>query len=259
MILGIDIGGSGVKGAIVNTKNGKMLTKRYRIPTPKPATPESVGEVIKHIVDHFNWKGPIGVGYPGVVQQGIARTAANLDKSWIDKDIDSLFSNITACPVHVLNDADAAGTGEMKFGAGKRNRSSVMLVTVGTGLGTVMFTNGKLVPNLELGHVILKGDDAEKYASDAARKRDDLSWKEWASRFNEYLIKIENLTWPDLIIIGGGASKKDDKFFGYLQTRAKVVPAQLMNEAGIIGAALAARNHQKLQRKIEHQVKFKRI
>lgn len=248
-ILGIDIGGSGVKGAIVHTKKGKLISKRHRIPTPQPATPESVGEVIRQIVKHFKWKGPIGVGYPGVVQNGVARTAANVDDSWINKDINSLFSKITGCPVHVVNDADAAGTGEMKFGAGKKQKGVVMLVTVGTGLGTVMFSGGKLVPNLELGHIILQGDDAEKYASDAARKNEDLSWEEWAARFNEYLDRLEDLTWPDLIIIGGGASKKDDKFFQYLNTKAKVVPAELLNEAGIIGAAVAAKNKHKMEKR----------
>lgn len=241
-VLGIDIGGSGVKGAIVKTKTGKLITKRYRIPTPQPATPQAVGAVINEIVKHFEWVGPIGVGYPGVVQNGIARTAANVDNSWIDKDIDKLFSEITGCPVHVVNDADAAGTGEMKFGAGQGLKGVVMLVTVGTGLGTVMFSGGKLVPNLELGHIILRGDDAEKYASDAARQNENLSWEDWALRFNEYLKRLEELTWPDLIIIGGGASKEENKFFQYLTTRAKVVPATLLNEAGIIGAALAAKN-----------------
>lgn len=246
-ILGIDIGGSGIKGAIVNTKTGKMLTKRHRIPTPVPATPEAVAKIIKRIVKHFDWKGPIGAGYPGVVQNGIARTAANLDASWIDANINVLFSRSSGCPVHVVNDADAAGTAEMKFGAGKNYKGVVTLVTVGTGLGTVMFSGGRLVPNLELGHIILKGDDAEKYASDAARKKNGLSWEDWALRFDEYLRRLEDLTWPDLIIIGGGVSKNDDKFLQYLNTRARIVPAQLMNEAGIIGAALAARNQHKLQ------------
>jgi polyphosphate glucokinase len=248
-VLGIDIGGSGVKGAIVKTKKGKLKTSRFRIPTPQPATPEAVADVIAQIVRHFKWKGPIGVGYPGVVQNGIARTAANVDNSWIDKDISALFSEKTGCPVHCFNDADAAGTAEMKFGAGKGQKGVVSLVTVGTGLGTVMFSGGKLVPNLELGHIILKGDDAEKYASDAARKNEDLSWEDWAKRFSEYLRRLEDLTWPELIIIGGGASKKDKKFFKYLKSRAKVVPAELLNEAGIIGAAVAARNQAKMMKK----------
>jgi polyphosphate glucokinase len=248
-VLGIDIGGSGIKGAIVETRKGVMLTERFRIPTPNPATPEAVAKVIKEISDHFKWKGPVGAGYPGVVQNGIVRTAANVDKSWINKDINRLFSNITGCPVHVVNDADAAGFAEMKFGAGKGFKGVATLITVGTGLGTVMFAGGKLVPNLELGHLLLRGDDAERFASDAARKNDNLSWEEWAGRFNEYLQRLEDLTWPDLIIIGGGISKKDSLFFEYLKTRAKIVPALLLNEAGIIGAALAARYQNKLLKK----------
>lgn len=247
-ILGIDIGGSGVKGAIVHTKKGELLTKRYRIPTPSPATPEAVAEVIGKIVKHFKWKGPIGVGYPGVIQQGFARTAANLDNSWIDTNLNELFSKKTGCPVHVVNDADAAGMAEMKFGSGKGFRGVVLLVTVGTGLGTVVFANGKLLPNMEMGHILLHGDDAEKYASDAARKADNLSWETWASRFNEYLIRMEELLWPDMIIIGGGASKKDEQFIPLLKTRAKVVPATLLNEAGIIGAAMTSKYYTKLDK-----------
>ncbi len=254
-ILGIDIGGSGVKGAIVDTKKGKLLTERYRIPTPQPATPDAVADVIKQIVKHFKWEGPIGVGYPGVLQQGVARTAANVDDSWIDKDLNKLFAKKTGCKVHVVNDADAAGMGEMKFGSGKGFKGVAFLVTVGTGLGTVVFTNGELVPNMEMGHIMLNGADAEKYASDAARKADKLEWKEWAGRFNEYLNRIEDLLWPDLIIIGGGASKKDDKFIPHLKTRAKVVPATLLNEAGIIGAAMASKYYNKLE---EEQVKSKK-
>jgi polyphosphate glucokinase len=240
-ILGLDIGGSGIKGAIVDTKNGKLLTDRYRIATPSPATPDAVAEVIKKVAAHFDWDGAIGAGYPGVVQNGIVRTAANVDKSWINTDIDKLITKVTKCPAHVLNDADAAGMAEMKFGAGAGFKGVVMLVTIGTGLGTVMFTGGKLVPNLELGHIILKGDDAEKYASDAARKNDNLSWEDWGKRFNEYLLRLEYLVWPDLIILGGGASKKEDLFLKHLTTRAKVVPAQYQNNAGMVGAALAAK------------------
>ncbi len=254
-ILGIDIGGSGIKGAIVNTKKGTLKTKRYRIQTPDPATPGEVGQVIKKIVDHFDWKGPIGAGYPGVVQNGVARTAANIDPSWINTDVNGLFSELTNCPVQVVNDADAAGFGEMKFGAGAGMKGVVALITVGTGLGTVMFTGGKLVPNLELGHIILHGDDAERYASDAARKADDLTWEDWGMRFSEYLRRLEDLTWPDLIIIGGGASKKDDRFFSFLKTRAKVVPAELLNEAGIVGAAIAAKAYHKALQSAEKKKK----
>jgi polyphosphate glucokinase len=247
-ILGIDIGGSGVKGAIVDTKKGKLLTKRYRIPTPQPATPEAVAEVIKQITDHFEWKGPIGVGFPGVIQHGVARTAANVDKTWIDKNLNELFSNATGCVVHVVNDADAAGMAEVKFGVGKGKKGTLMLITVGTGLGTVIFTEGKLVPNLEFGHLLLHGADAELYASDAARSNNKLDWATWAGRFNEYLLRIEELVWPDLIIIGGGASKHEEKFFPHLTTKAKVVSAKLMNEAGIVGAAMVSKYYNKLEK-----------
>ena len=169
-ILGIDIGGSGVKGAIVDTKKGELLTERYRIPTPQPSTPEAVANVLGKIVKQFDWNGPVGVGFPGVIQQGVARTAANVDKSWIDKDLNKLFSKATGCKIHVVNDADAAGMAEVKFGAGKGQKGNLLLVTVGTGLGTVIFSNGKLVPNLEMGHILLHGADAELYATDAARK-----------------------------------------------------------------------------------------
>jgi len=246
-ILGIDIGGSGVKGAIVHTKKGELLTERYRIPTPQPSTPEAVADVIAKIAKHFKWDGPIGVGFPGVIQQGVVKTAANVDKSWLDIDINRLFSLRTGCKVHVVNDADAAGMAEMKFGSGAGVNGVVLLVTVGTGLGTVLFTNGKLVPNLELGHIILHGDDAERYASDAARKNDNLTWDDWAGRFNEYLNRMEELLWPDLIIIGGGASKKDEHFMKHLQTNASVVPAKLLNNAGIVGAALASKFYNKLE------------
>lgn len=242
-ILGIDIGGSGVKGAIVHTKKGTLLTERYRIETPSPATPEAVAEVIRKIAEHFDWKGAIGAGFPGVVQNGIVRTAANVDKTWIDKDINKLITSVTKCPAHVLNDADAAGMAEMVFGAGAGFKGVAFLITVGTGLGTVMFIDGKLVPNLEFGHVQLKGDDAEKYTSDAARKDLNLSWEEWGGRFNEYLKLLEDLFWPDMFILGGGASKKQDHFMKFLHTRAKVVTAQYLNEAGIVGAALSARTH----------------
>jgi polyphosphate glucokinase len=250
-ILGIDIGGSGIKGAIVHTKKGKLISKRHRIPTPQPSTPQSVAEVIKEIVDHFKWKGPVGVGFPGVIQQGVVRTAANVDDNWLDTNINKLFSKKTGCKVHVVNDADAAGMAEMKFGSGKGFHGVALLVTVGTGLGTVMFTNGVLMPNMEMGHIILRGDDAEKFASDAARKAENLDWEEWAGRFNEYLTRMEDLLWPDLIIIGGGASKKDQKFLPYLNTRARVIPATLLNEAGIIGAALTSKYYNKLEKQEE--------
>ncbi len=248
-VLGIDIGGSGIKGAPVDTKSGLMLESRHRIPTPAEATPEEITEVIVKIVKHFNWKGPVGCGFPAAIQNGIARTAANIDNSWIGTNINKLFSKATGLPVTVINDADAAGLAEMKFGAGQNQKGVILLCTIGTGIGTVLFSNNRLVPNLEMGHIEMKGMDAEKYSSDAVRKEQNLSWEEWAQRFNEYLVVMEQLVWPDLIILGGGASKKGDKFLEYLTVKAKVVTAQLLNNAGLIGAALAAAYQRKLEKK----------
>lgn len=239
-VLGIDIGGSGVKGAPVNTNDGLMLESRFRIPTPVPATPQNVAPIIAEIAKHFNWEGPIGCGFPGVMQSGVAKTAANLDDSWIETDIDKLFKKATGLPVSVINDADAAGLAEMKFGAGMDALGVVLLCTIGTGIGTVLFVNGTLVPNTEFGHIELLGMDAEKYASDAARKAEDLSWEDWAKRFDKYLVSLEKLVNPDLIILGGGASKKGERFLPLLTVKAKVVPAELLNNAGLVGAALAA-------------------
>jgi polyphosphate glucokinase len=250
-VLGIDIGGSGIKGAPVDTKDGLMLEQRHRIPTPDPSTPEKVAEVILQLVEHFKWEGPVGCGFPAAIQRGVIRTAANIDKSWLDTDADKLFSKVTKLPVTVVNDADAAGLAEMKFGAGRGKSGTVLLLTIGTGIGTVLFSDGRLVPNLEMGHIYLKGMDidGETFSSDAARKDNDLSWEEWAGRFNEYLHFMEFLTWPDLIILGGGASKKGDKFLQYFDVKAPVVPAQLLNNAGIVGAALASKYRHKLKKK----------
>lgn len=240
-ILGIDVGGSGIKGAIVNTKTGKLKTKRYRIPTPEGATPDDVAAVVGKIAKHFKWTGPVGCGFPAVVRNGVALTAANVDKSWIGTNIAEKFEESSDCPVVVLNDADAAGMAEMKFGAGKDKKGVVMLFTIGTGIGTVIFSHGKLVPNTELGHVLLNTMSAEEYASDAVRQKEQLSWEVWAGRFNEYLLYMERIFWPDLMIIGGGMSKKEDKFNDHLTVQTTVLPARLLNNAGIIGAAVAAR------------------
>jgi polyphosphate glucokinase len=245
-VLGIDIGGSGIKAAPVNTRDGLMLDLRHRIPTPAPATPESVALTIAEMARHFNWKGIIGCGFPAVVQNGVAKTAANVDDSWIGTDVNKLFSKATGLPVFVVNDADAAGMAEMKFGAGKGVRGLVLLCTIGTGIGTVLFNNGRLVPNTEFGHIEFRGMDAEKFVSDAARKAEDLTWEEWASRFSDYLNALEFLIWPDLIILGGGASKKGDKFMQYLDLKTPVIPAELLNNAGLVGAALAGRYQCKL-------------
>ncbi len=240
-ILGIDIGGSGIKGAPVNTKSGNLLDERHRIPTPDPSTPEAVANVIKQIAKHFKWKGPIGCGFPSVVLNGVIKTAANIDKSWIDVNVEKLITNVTGLPTCVVNDADAAGMAAIKFGAGKKVKGTVIMLTVGTGIGTAFFTRGKLLANTEVGHLVLNGQDAEKYVSDATRKSEKLNWPTWGKRFNQYLMEIERLFWPELIIIGGGASKKIEKFANQITIKTKVVPAKLLNEAGIIGAAIAAR------------------
>lgn len=239
-ILGIDIGGSGIKGAPVETTTGASLADRHRIPTPEGAKPGDVAKEVKRLAKHFSWKGPIGCCFPASIQHGVARTAANVDKSWIGTNIEQLFAAATGCPVRVLNDADAAGLAEMRFGAGKGVGGLVLIVTIGTGLGTALFIDGVLVPNTELGHIEMNCRDAELQAADSARKREDLSWEAWARRFNQYLQMMRALLWPDLIILGGGASKKLDKFRRYLTVETPIVPAATLNNAGIIGAALAA-------------------
>jgi polyphosphate glucokinase len=240
-ILGIDIGGSGIKGAPINTESGKLTDDRYRVPTPIPATPEAVAREIKDIAAHFKWKGVIGIGYPGVVQQGVTKTAANIDKSWIGLDANNMFKKFIGSPCWFLNDADAAGIAEVKFGAGKEEKGVVLVLTIGTGIGTVLFSKGKLVPNLEFGHIKMYGASAEKYCSDAARKEQNLSWEDWAKRLDEYLHYLEDLIWPDLIVIGGGISKKPEKFIDLLTIKAPITPAKLLNNAGMIGAAMAAK------------------
>jgi polyphosphate glucokinase len=240
-ILGIDFGGSGIKGALVDIKTGKLLENRHRIATPEPSTPENVAKTIKDLVKHFKWKGLIGVGFPAVVQNGIVRSAANIDKSWINTDARKLFAGATHLPVWVANDADVAGLAEVKLGAGAGFKGAIVVLTIGTGIGSSLFTRGKLYPNTEFGHLEFKGMDAETYASDAARKRENLDWETWGKRLNEYLSFVEFLTGPELIILGGGASKKLDLFKNQLKLKAKVVPAMFLNDAGIIGAAIAAK------------------
>lgn len=242
-VLGIDIGGTGVKGAVVDVKRGELVTERHRIPTPKPATPAAVAETVRTLARHFDWSGPIGCTLPARVQGGIAKTAANIDASWINTPVRSLFQEVTKCPVAVLNDADAAGVASMEFGAGRGRRDLVIMVTVGTGIGSAMFYKGRLIRGTELGHLRLHGDSAEKYASNLARKREDLSWAQWAGRFQEYLNHVEFLFAPDLIIVGGGISRptKTREYWQLLNTQADLVPAVLENEAGIIGAAVIAR------------------
>jgi polyphosphate glucokinase len=239
-VLGIDIGGSGIKGAPVETETGEMLAPRYRIPTPQPSKPKPVAEVVAEIARHFKWQGPIGAGFPAVVQDGITMSAANVHKKWIKRDAAALITEVTGCETCVINDADAAGLAEMAFGAGRDRKGTVLIATLGTGIGTAIFSDGYLLPNTEFGHLEVRGMDAEVWTSDAARKRENLSWKDWASRLNVYLGTMERLISPDFIILGGGVSKKHEKFITLLNLQAEVVPAQLLNEAGIVGAALGA-------------------
>lgn len=239
-VLGIDIGGSGIKGAPVETKTGAMLAPRYRISTPKPSKPKPVAEVIAEIARHFGWQGPIGAGFPAVVHDGVTMSAANVHKKWIKKDAAALITDVTGCETCVINDADAAGLAEMAFGAGRDRKGTVLIATLGTGIGTAIFTDGYLLPNTEFGHLEINSVDAEVWTSDAARKREKLSWKKWARRLDVYLGTMERLISPDLIILGGGVSKNHKKYIHLLSVEAEVVPAQLLNEAGIVGAALGA-------------------
>jgi polyphosphate glucokinase len=239
--LGIDIGGSGIKGALVDVETGQLLTERRRLPTPEKAKPNDVAEVVRELVGYFEYTGVIGCGFPAVVQHGVARTAANVHENWIGTNVDELLGRVTGCRVYTINDADAAGIAEMAFGAGcNAQKGVVIVVTLGTGIGTAIFTDGHLVPNTEFGHMKIRGKDAEARASDAARQRKEMTWKKYAARLQEYLVEMENLFWPDLFIIGGGASKRADEFFPLLKIRTKIVPAQLLNQAGIIGAAVYA-------------------
>jgi polyphosphate glucokinase len=240
-ILGIDFGGSGIKGAPVDTQTGTLLAPRFRLPTPNPSKPQPIAETIAQIVRNFSWQGLIGCGYPGVVQNGVTMSAANVHKQWIGLDAATLIANVTGCQTYMINDADAAGLAEMTFGVGLGFKGVVFILTIGTGLGTALFRDGVLMPNTEFGHIEIDCQDAETYATDAARKRLKLSWKRWARHLNKYLLTMEKLISPDLIILGGGVSKEHDRFVPYLSTRAKIVPAQMLNEAGIVGAALAAR------------------
>ena len=240
-VLGIDVGGSGIKGAPVDTETGQLLAERLRIKTPKGAEPEPVAKVVAEIAQTFKWTGPIGIGFPAPIKAGVAMMAANISEKWVGVNADDLFTKITGCDCTMINDADAAGLAEMKFGAGRGQPGTVILLTLGTGIGSAIFYQGKLLPNTEFGHMEMKGEDAEWRASDAARQREDLSWKKYAKRLNKYLAAMEKLFWPDLFIIGGGISKESEKYIPLLEVATPVVTAQLLNEAGIVGAALAAR------------------
>lgn len=239
-LLGIDIGGSGIKAAMVDVDTGEMVSERKRIPTPDGARPDDMAEVVGQLVSSFKYKGVAGCGFPSVVRHGIVKTAANIHHSWIGVDVNRLLSDVSRCTVLTVNDADAAGTAEMAFGAGRDQKGSVAIITLGTGIGTAIFVDGKLVPNLELGHIKIRGRDAEERATDAVRQKQDLSWKKYAKRLQEYLTELESLIWPDLIIIGGGISKESEQYLPLIKTQAKIIPAQLLNQAGIVGAAVYA-------------------
>ena len=240
-VLGIDIGGSGIKGAPVDTAQGKLLTERIKLETPHPAAPDAVAKVVRQLVEEFGWTGPAGITFPGVVVDGVTHTAANLDPAWIGLDTRALFDQATGLSTALVNDADAAGLAEMSFGAGAGHKGTVLMLTFGTGIGSALFRAGVLVPNTEFGHIEIRGKDAEHRASERAKEEHDLSWEKWAERVAEYLQHMERLTAPDLVIFGGGVSRKSDKFLHFLTgLRATVVPAGLHNDAGIVGAALSA-------------------
>ena len=231
-----------MKAAEVDIATGEVVSDKHRIDTPQPATPEAMAEVVSQLTSHFDWKGPVGVGFPGVIQKGIVRTAANLHKSWVGIDGDKVFTDAAGCDVVMINDADAAGLAEVRFGAGQDVDGVVILLTLGTGIGSAVFTGGKLVPNTEFGHMVLGGKIAEERASSRIKDEKDLSFKKWGNELEDVLQEMEKLFWPELFILGGGISKEFAEFEKYLdKVRTKVVPADMLNRAGIVGAALAQR------------------
>lgn len=238
--LGIDIGGSGIKGAIVDTRTGELTTQRVRIATPKQSTPDNVAEVVVDLVKRANWTGIVGATFPAVIKSGVARSAANVDESWIGTDVDAVFSSATGLSVTVLNDADAAGLAEVRFGAAKGVDGVVILLTFGTGIGSGLFVDGRLVPNTELGHLELDGHDAEDRAAASVKDRQKMSYKQWAKRVQAYMSHVEALFSPDLFIVGGGVSKDSERWVPLLELQTPIRPAQLLNNAGIVGAAMAA-------------------
>ncbi len=237
---GIDIGGSGIKGAVVDVRTGKLLTERERIPTPVPSTPDAVAGVVAELVGKHGWTGEIGATFPAIVRHGVTLSAANVDKSWIGTDADAVFTKATDQDVLVLNDADAAGLAESRFGAAKGVRGVVIVLTLGTGIGSALLLDGNLVPNTELGHLEIDGRDAERRAAASARDRHGLSWAAWAKRVDHYLARVEALFSPDLFVLGGGVSKHADKWLSKIHLDTPIKTAELLNDAGIVGAALAA-------------------
>ncbi|MFF0449375.1 polyphosphate--glucose phosphotransferase [Streptomyces sp. NPDC004609] len=241
-VFGVDIGGSGIKGAPVDLERGELAQERHKVLTPHPATPDAVADGVAEVVKHFGWSGPVGITFPGVVTGGITRTAANVDKRWIGMDATRLLSDrLDGAPVNLLNDADAAGIAEMAFGAGRGRTGTVMVLTLGTGIGSAVFSEGRLVPNTELGHLELHGHEAEKRASTKAKDDEGLTWQQWAHRVQKYLAHLEMLFSPELFVLGGGVSRKADKFVPHIEgIRAEIVPAELRNDAGIVGAAMSS-------------------
>jgi polyphosphate glucokinase len=239
---GVDIGGTGIKGAVVDIRSGRLATPRKRFLTPQPSTPDAVADVVAKLVADAEWSGPVGATFPAVIQHGIARSAANVDKSWIDTDVDACFTKATpsATDVYVLNDADAAGIAEARFGAAKGVPGVVILLTFGTGIGSALLMDGRLVPNTELGHLELDGYDAEKRAAASVRDEHNMSYKDWAKRVQRYMSHVERLFTPDLFVVGGGVSKDAAKWVPRLELNTPVKPAELLNDAGIVGAAIAA-------------------
>jgi polyphosphate glucokinase len=239
-VLGIDIGGSGIKGAIVNTRTGKLVSARHRVKTPDPSTPKAVAAAVTSLVKHFRWRGPVGCGMPGPILRGTVVTVANLDQGWPGTNAELLFRKATGRKVVVVNDADAAGLAEVTFGAGKDTMGVVILLTLGTGIGSALFVNRMLVPNTELGQIEVGGKTGERRAAARVRKDEKLSWPQWGKRLNRYLRTVDGLVYPDLMVVGGGVSRRWKKFAPHVNVRCKVVPASFHNEAGIVGAALSA-------------------
>lgn len=239
--LGIDVGGSGIKGAIVELETGDLVGARRKIATPHPSTPRAVAGAVARLAARLEWTGVVGCTVPAVVQHGVVRTAANIHPSWIGTDGSALISAATGAPTTLLNDADAAGIAEMRLGAGRDRAGVVLLLTFGTGIGSALFVDGRLVPNTELGHLLMWGGSAERRAAASAKTAEDLSWSKWAKRLDKYLEHVERLFSPDLLIVGGGVSREHHRWVPLLHTRAEIIPARFRNNAGIIGAALAAR------------------
>ncbi|MDI5964028.1 ROK family protein [Streptomyces sp. SL13] len=241
-VFGIDIGGSGIKGAPVDLERGDLAQERHKVLTPHPAEPDSVLAAVKEVVGHFEWSGPVGVTFPGVVADGVTRTAANMHPDWVGLNVGKVLGDALGMPATVINDADAAGMAEVSFGAARGHGGTVIVLTFGTGIGSAVFVDGRLLPNTELGHLELRGHDAEHKASSKAKEVEELSWKHWAHRVSKYLAHVEMLFSPDLFVIGGGVSRKAEKFLPLIEgVRAEVVPALLQNNAGIVGAAMAAK------------------